>query len=181
MGAGPRRGRAGTVRRPARVAGRKAGRSAGAAERGRASRRRPWDRGTRPASPAAPRSWRSPSGCSPRSGSARRKRISWDFRGTSIPRYRAAALGVSVARHHLSLTPPGDLRPRLSRSAILINENRCESSARDQEAITFPQVAVRKSPLETRRLCEALLRDCRHELDARSGRIGGRTSRLPEL
>lgn len=44
------------------------------------------------------------------------------FPRTSIARYRAAALGVFVARHHLSLTHWGDLRPRLSRSAILINE-----------------------------------------------------------
>lgn len=45
----------------------------------------------------------------------------------------------------------------------------------------FRQVAVRRSPLETRTLCEALLRDSSDASHARSGRIGGRTSRLPEL
>lgn len=43
------------------------------------------------------------------------------------------------------------------------------------------QITVRENPLKTRRLCEGLLRGCRHGSHARSGRIGGRTSRLPEL
>ena len=57
----------------------------------------------------------------------------------------------------------------------------CESSATAPGAIPFPQVAARKSPLETHTLCEVLLRDFPDGPHTRSGRIGGRTSQLPEL
>lgn len=56
-----------------------------------------------------------------------------------------------------------------------------ESSASAPGVITFPQVTVRKSPLETRMLCEALPRDFPHRSHARSGRTCGRASRLHEM
>lgn len=40
----------------------------------------------------------------------------------------------------------------------------CEGSARDHEALGFPQATTHTSPLETRTLCETLLRDFSMEL-----------------
>jgi hypothetical protein len=52
----------------------------------------------------------------------------------------------------------------------------CENSENGPRVITFPQVATRKSPLETRMLCEALLRDFPHRSHARLVSTCSRTS-----
>lgn len=57
----------------------------------------------------------------------------------------------------------------------------CESSARGPEPITFPQVAIRRSPLKTHTLCETVLTDFPGGSDARSSRNRGRTKRLSEV